>query len=135
MAYEVMEYGISRAANQQSNIGNADIMVYSKVATSFTIFNREGKRAFLLRLEVISLFITDTIYRIYVSLIIGKMYHPAMLGFYNRGQQFPSIMVSNIDSSIQSVMFPVLASQQSNRPRVKDMMRRAIVTSSFFVFP
>lgn len=69
------------------------------------------------------------------SLIIGKMYNPAVLGFFNRGQQFPSLIVSNIDGSIQSVMFPVLASQQDNRPRVKDMMRRGIVTSSFIVFP
>lgn len=77
----------------------------------------------------------DTVYRDLRSLIIGKMYNPAMLGFYNRGQQFPSLIVSNINGSIQSVMLPVLSSQQDNRPRVKDMMRRAIVTSSFIIFP
>jgi teichuronic acid exporter len=77
----------------------------------------------------------DTVYRDLRSLIIGKMYNPAMLGFYNRGQQFPSLIVSNINGSIQSVMLPVLASQQDNRPRVKNMMRRAIVTSSFIIFP
>jgi teichuronic acid exporter len=77
----------------------------------------------------------DTIYRDLRSLIIGKMYNPAMLGFYNRGQQFPSLIVSNINGSIQSVMLPVLSSLQDNRPRVKDMMRRAIVTSSFIIFP
>lgn len=77
----------------------------------------------------------DTAYRDLRSLIIGKLYTPAMLGFYNRGQQFPSMIVSNINGSIQSVMLPVLASQQDNRPRVKDMMRRAIVTSSFIIFP
>ena len=77
----------------------------------------------------------DTIYRDLRSLIIGKMYNPAVLGFYNRGQQFPALIVSNIDGSIQSVMFPVLSSQQDNRPRVKDMMRRAIVSSSFIIFP
>lgn len=77
----------------------------------------------------------DTIYRELRSLIIGKFYNPAMLGFYNRGQQFPSVIVSNIDGSIQSVMLPVLSSQQDNRVRIKDMMRRAIVTSSFVIFP
>jgi teichuronic acid exporter len=99
----------------------------------FSIERVKGLFSFGWKLLVSSLL--DTIYKDLRSLIIGKMYHPAMLGFYNRGQQFPSIMVSNIDSSIQSVMYPVLASQQDNRPRVKDMMRRAIVTSSFFVFP
>ncbi|NLD47020.1 MAG: lipopolysaccharide biosynthesis protein [Clostridiaceae bacterium] len=77
----------------------------------------------------------DTVYRELRSLIIGKMYAPAMLGFYDRGKQFPSLIISNIDGSIQSVMFPVLSAEQDNRPRVKDMMRRAIVTSSFVVFP
>lgn len=76
-----------------------------------------------------------TIYQDIRNLIIGKMYTPAMLGFYNRGQQFPAFMSATIDGSIQSVMFPVLASQQDNRPRLKEMMRRAIVTSSFIVFP
>jgi teichuronic acid exporter len=77
----------------------------------------------------------DTIYRDLRSLIIGKMYNAQMLGFYNRGQQFPQLLITNINGSIQSVMLPVLSSQQDNRPRVKDMMRRAIVTSSFVIFP
>ena len=77
----------------------------------------------------------NTVYNDLRSLIIGKIFKAEMLGFYNRGQQFPSVLVSNIDGSIQSVMFPVLASQQDNRHRVKDMMRRAIVTSSFVIFP
>jgi teichuronic acid exporter len=77
----------------------------------------------------------DTVYRDLRSLIIGKMYNPAMLGFYNRGQQFPQLLITNINGSIQSVMLPVLSSQQDNRPRVKDIMRRAIVTSSFIIYP
>lgn len=77
----------------------------------------------------------DTIYMNLRSLIIGKIYNPAILGFYNRGEQFPQIIVTNIDGSIQSVMLPTLASEQDNRKRIKDMVRRSIVTSSFLVFP
>ena len=69
------------------------------------------------------------------TLIIGRIYSPSMLGYYNRGRQFPQVIVSNIDGSIQSVMLPTLASQQDNRQRVKEMMRRAIVSSSFLIFP
>jgi O-antigen/teichoic acid export membrane protein len=63
------------------------------------------------------------------------MYNPAMLGFYDRGKQFPQQIISNIDGSIQAVLFPVFSSEQDNKSRVKDMMKRAIVTSSFVVFP
>lgn len=69
------------------------------------------------------------------TLIIGRIYTPSTLGYYNRGQQFPKILVSNIDGSIQSVMLPALSAQQDNQIRVKEMMRRAIVSSSFLVFP
>ena len=77
----------------------------------------------------------DTLYTNLQSLFIGKMFSPAILGFYNRGEQFPSLIVSNIDGSIQSVMLPTLSSYQEDRQRVKEIVRRSIVTSSFIVFP
>ena len=69
------------------------------------------------------------------SLIIGKMFSPTLLGFYSRGEQFPSHIVSNVNGSIQSVMFPTLSSHQDNKQRIKEMVRRSIVTSSFIIFP
>jgi teichuronic acid exporter len=95
----------------------------------FSLVKVKGLFSFGWKLLVSALI--DTVYRDLRSLIIGKMYNPAMLGFYNRGQQFPQLLITNINGSIQSVMLPVLSSQQDNRPRVKDIMRRAIVTSSF----
>lgn len=77
----------------------------------------------------------NAIYREIRSLIIGKIYSPAVLGYYNRGQQFPNLLIKNIDGAIQSVMLPTLSSQQDYKIRVKSMMRRSIVTSSFIVFP
>lgn len=69
------------------------------------------------------------------TLFIGRLYSSAALGFYNRGEQFPKLIVSNINGSIQSVMLPTLSAQQDNKKRAKEMMRRAIVTSSFLIFP
>jgi O-antigen/teichoic acid export membrane protein len=69
------------------------------------------------------------------TLIIGKSYGSDMLGFYNRGQQFPVIIGTNIDDSIQSVLFPVFSTHQDNLEKVKNIMRRGIMTSSFIMFP
>lgn len=69
------------------------------------------------------------------TIIIGKMFSPAILGFYNRGEQFPSLIISNISGSIQSVLLPTLAAQQDNRARVKEMIRKTIVMSTFIIFP
>lgn len=69
------------------------------------------------------------------TLFIGRLYSSSALGFYNRGEQFPKLIVNNINGSIQSVMLPTLSAQQDNKKRAKEMMRRAIVTSSFLIFP
>jgi teichuronic acid exporter len=68
-------------------------------------------------------------------LIIGKLYPASMLGYYTKGREFPNMLVLSINSSIQAVMFPAYAKNQDNRPMVKQIMRRALVTSSFLVFP
>ena len=77
----------------------------------------------------------DTAYRELWQLIIGKVYTPADLGVYNRGQQIPSIIATNIGTSIDSVLFPVMAQAQDDRTRIKAMTRKAMMTSTFIMAP
>lgn len=77
----------------------------------------------------------DTVYNNLRQLIIGKMYTPANLAFYNKGNQFPSLIVTNINTSIDSVLLPVMSDVQDDRERVKAMTRRAIKTSTFVMAP
>jgi len=77
----------------------------------------------------------DTLYTNLRSLIIGKMYSSDMLAFYDRGKLFPTLIVENINGSISSILFPVLSANQDDRNRVKGIVRRSIVTSSFVIFP
>lgn len=79
--------------------------------------------------------VLDTFYRNIRDLIIGKMFTPADLGFYNRGDQFPKIIITNINTSIQSVLLPSLSSVQDDRARLKSLARRSIRTSSFLILP
>lgn len=102
----------------------------------YLIFSFERvKMLFAYGSKLLASALIDTLYRELRTLVIGRIYTPATLGFYNRGQQFPQIIVLNINGSIQSVMLPALSAHQDNKKRVKDMMRRAIVTSSFLIFP
>ena len=77
----------------------------------------------------------DTGYNNVRSLIIGKLYTSADLAFYNRGKQFPNLIVTNINTSIDSVLLPTMSKEQDNRERVRDMTRRAIKTSTFIMMP
>lgn len=77
----------------------------------------------------------DTVFRNLQNLIIGKFFSPADLGYYNRGDQFPNLIVSNINSSVQSVMLPSFSSIQDDKAHLKTVARRAISTSSFVILP
>lgn len=77
----------------------------------------------------------STIFNDINQMVIGLKYSTADLSFYNKGKQFPSKVVSNLNTSIDSVLFPVMSSVQSDKERVKAMTRRAIKTSTFLTFP
>lgn len=77
----------------------------------------------------------DTGYNNLRNLVIGKLFSPADLGFYNRGDQFPQIIISNINASIQSVLLPSLSTVQDDKERLKSLARRSIRISSFLILP
>ena len=69
------------------------------------------------------------------GIVIGKLYQPASLAFFDRGKQFPSLVMVNINASLQTILFPVLSEEQDKRDRVKSIMRRSTTISCFFIFP
>lgn len=77
----------------------------------------------------------DTGYRQLYSLVIGRVFTSAELGLFSRGEQFPSVIATNLDGSIQSVMLPTLSSHNNSRDEVKKLTRRSISTSSCVLMP
>ena len=77
----------------------------------------------------------DTGYNNLRNLIIGKMYSSTDLAFYNQGDKFPKIIITNINTSIDSVLLPTMSNSQDDRERIKQMTRRAIKTSTYVMAP
>lgn len=69
------------------------------------------------------------------SLIIGKLYSAKDLAFFDRGRQFPNLIVTNINSSVGSVLFPQMSQEQDDKIRVKQLCRNSIRFSSFVMMP
>ena len=83
-------------------------------------------------------FVTNLTISLFVdirSLIIGRIYNPSALAFFDRGKQFPYMIMDNVNSSIQSVMFPVLSNSQDKQSEVKAMMKRTVSVSSYVILP
>ena len=77
----------------------------------------------------------DNIYTQLRSLLIGKFYTESDLAHYNKGQTFPQLVVTNVNLSISSVLFPAVSRAQNDKDRVKAITRRSIRVSSYIIWP
>lgn len=77
----------------------------------------------------------DTIYNNLRNLVIGRIYSSADLAYYNQGDKMPSVIVNNINTSIDSVLLPTMANAQDDCTRIKEMTRRAIKMSTYAMAP
>lgn len=77
----------------------------------------------------------DVMYLELTNLIIGKLYTAEDLGYYNNGNKYIRIVITNASDSICSVLFPALAKVQDQLDRVRTITRRAIKSTSYVIFP
>lgn len=68
-------------------------------------------------------------------MIIGKLYTSSDLAYYNQGDKYPNLIVSNVNTAIGSVLFPAMSQYQNDREKVKQMTRRVIQVSSYVMWP
>lgn len=69
------------------------------------------------------------------SLIIGRMYSSQDLAYYNRGNQFPSLIITNVDTAIGKVVFPAMVKVADEAEHLKSASKRAMKTTSYIIFP
>lgn len=93
------------------------------------------KRLFGFGWKLLASALLETIYANIRQLIIGRMYSYSDLAQYNRGRQFPDLIVQNVNTSIDSVLLPALSNEQDNKQNVKAMTRRSIKISSYIMAP
>ncbi len=77
----------------------------------------------------------DTVFNNLYGLFIGKIYNEELLGSYNRGEQFPKLIATDLGMAIQAVLLPAFSSRQEDVARVRQMVRQAIRLSSFVTLP
>ena len=85
--------------------------------------------------HVLSTSLIITGYQELRALIIGKVYSSADLAYYDKGKQFPNLLITNVNSSIGSVLFPKLANEQDDILKVKNITRNSIRFSSLLLSP
>ncbi|WP_417507935.1 lipopolysaccharide biosynthesis protein [Marinomonas gallaica] len=70
--------------------------------------------------------IIGTLFNNLYTFIIGRNYSVEVLGFYNRGKQFPSVLVTLFSGVISSVIFPILSRAKSDKYTFKNILSDSI---------
>jgi O-antigen/teichoic acid export membrane protein len=76
----------------------------------------------------------DAIFTRIDFLIIGKLFPPATLGYFQRAKSLNSMAVQYSSGSLMAVLFPVLSKVQNNLPRFQNIIIKSLGIISFIVF-
>lgn len=136
MAY--FGYGVWALVAQQilnTSIGTGILWLTVKWRPNLIFSFERLKGLFSYGWKLLAAALINRVYNELRSLIIGKMYSSADLAYYNRGNQFPNVIVTNINTSIDSVLLPTMSAEQEHSERVRAMTRRAIKTSTYIMMP
>ena len=77
----------------------------------------------------------DQGYQSLSSLLIGRVFTKADLGFVDQGKRYPQALGLILDGSIQPVMLSAVSRVQDDLARVKALARRGLKTSTFLIVP
>ena len=109
----------------------------------FTVKWRPGLEFSFLRMKSLFSFgwkilATNLLINLYSNiqdLIIGKRFSPSDLAYSNKGRQFPSLVATNINISINKVLFPVLSDKQDDLDYIKAITRKSIGIGTYLLTP
>ena len=77
----------------------------------------------------------NTIFNQSYSIIIGKLFSPSLLGFYNRAESIKSLSTNTITGLIQRVSTPVLCELQNNHELMRKTLMKFIISTAHIIFP
>lgn len=76
----------------------------------------------------------NTVYMQLDVLIIGKLFTPAVLGFFSQAKKLDALIIQFSSQSIMAVMFPVLSKIQNDLPRFQNVIVKTLGIISLIVF-
>lgn len=77
----------------------------------------------------------NTIYHNILSLIIGKCFNAATLGYYNQARKLEDIPRSTLSSIVNNVSFPVFSQINNDIPRLREAASKCMRNISFIAVP
>src|SRR5690606_32788363 len=108
---------------------------FSKWVPSLTFSIVPIKNMFAFSINLLISGVLDVIVANMRTLLIGKFYAPADLGFYTQANRLMRIPADTLTSIVRNVTYPILSTIQGNIEQLKQAYRKIIGVALFLVFP
>lgn len=111
------------------------LWVYSRWMPSFVFSLDSFRKLFSFGSKILCSGLINTVYNNLYTLVIGKAFSPAEVGFYTRGNHFVSLPSQTIRQAVTKVNYPILASLQDNNEELISTYRKLLRTPLFILYP
>lgn len=118
-----------------SAIDTCVLWITVKWKPNFSFSTKRFKALFSYGWKIMASSFIGTMFDELRGLIIGARYSSEDLAYNNRGEQIPALLSSNINSTMESVLFSSISKVQDDKIRVKSVVRRLMKISSFIIMP
>lgn len=69
------------------------------------------------------------------TVLIAAVFSPSDLAFFDRGRQIPGLVVNNVNTAVNNVLFPAMSKEQNNLENVKQITAKAIRVGAYIMCP
>lgn len=111
------------------------IWFFNKWNPTFSFNGKIFKELFSKSIQIFAAGLLGAISNNIYAMVIGKTFAVADVGFFRQGEKLKNNVGSIVLTSLQSVMFPVLALMKDDIPRLKNSIRKNSKVSTLILFP
>lgn len=110
------------------------LWVFSSWRPSLIFSVKSFRELFGFGSKILASSLIDTLYKNINSLVIGKFFSSATLGYYTNADKFQSVFSTNLTQTIQRVSFPVLSSFQKDELKIKNAYKKLLINTMIVTF-
>ncbi|HTO14130.1 MAG: lipopolysaccharide biosynthesis protein [Dysgonamonadaceae bacterium] len=119
----------------QSFLNSVQLWIVTKWKPSLIFNIAKFKYHFNFGYKLLLSGLLDTVFTNIYTVIIGKFFLPAQLGFYTRASSVVRMPVDNISGALHKVTYPLFAQIKDDNERLKKVYKQILQMISFLIAP
>lgn len=119
----------------QAAVGGIQLWFYSKWKPLLIFDRAKFKQHFSFGYKMTLSGLLETVFNNIYTILIGKYFSSAQLGYYNRADNLKQLPVSNLSTALNKVTFPLFAKLNDNDVKLKEVYQKLMKLVIFIIAP